>query len=348
MEIIANKIYQIIKDYRNDDGIFLTKNDILLWAKQFGEDAEFMLNEIHHILPQVYISKQKAKQLLNKHIRKLISDYRYNHHTEFLMDTEFIDIQQNFKSQKAILDLINEVLLEQFGETYKTYLTYPKKNFAYFDDILATGGTIGKDLINWLRLTDLQGIENFKKIENNTYRLSINLFAVHVWGKEMQRFRIKKEFDDVISKNIKWYWDIEIQNHLKFDKQTLNIAIPTEEQPRNIKLYLASLTALKYEDYAYRKLNEPINEVFFTSSINRIRYENILLQKGLEIINMIKGEIKPNIRPLGLINPNYKTYGLGTHFFTWRNIPNNSPLVFWWQVFGHQWKPLFPVANRGN
>lgn len=107
------------------------------------------------------------------------------------------------------------------------------------------------------------------------------------------------------------------------------------------------MTATKYEDYAYRKDENPAKENFFTSPENRIIYENILLQKGISIIEMIKSPVKPNLRPLGLINPNYKTYGLGTHFFTWRNIPNNSPLVFWWQVEGHNWQPLFPVSNRG-
>jgi hypothetical protein len=63
---------------------------------------------------------------------------------------------------------------------------------------------------------------------------------------------------------------------------------------------------------------------------------------------MIQSDVRPNIRPLGLINPTYRTFGLGTHFFTWRNIPNNSPLVFWWEVPGHNWIPLFPVMNRGT
>lgn len=127
----------------------------------------------------------------------------------------------------------------------------------------------------------------------------------------------------------------------------MNIAFPTDEQPANVKSYLANLNAEKYEDYAYRRANTPANEGFFTSPENRIIYENILLQKGISIIDMIRGEVRPNLRPLGLINPSYKTFGLGTHFFTWRNIPNNSPLVFWWEVHGHDWQPLFPVANRG-
>ena len=175
----------------------------------------------------------------------------------------------------------------------------------------------------------------------------MNLFCLHTWGHSFQRFRLKKEFEDRIDAKIYWLYDYKVENHAKWNDQSLNIAFPIEEQPPNVKAYLANLTASKYEDYAYRKSHNPVNEIFFTSSENRIIYENLILQKGISIIEMIQGEKKPNLRPLGLINPNYKTFGLGTHFFTWRNIPNNSPLVFWWEVQGHNWLPLFPVVNRG-
>lgn len=44
MEEFAQKIYEVIKDYRNEDGIKISPNDICEWGCQFGEDAEFMLN----------------------------------------------------------------------------------------------------------------------------------------------------------------------------------------------------------------------------------------------------------------------------------------------------------------
>lgn len=347
MKEIADKILETIKDYRNDDGIYLDSDYIINWGKQFNEDAEFVLNEISEIIPKVYVSKEKAKEYVDQHIQALLKDFKYNNISQFLIDTEFLDLQLPHKSQPAILNILETLLNEKYDESYVKYKTYPKINFIYLDDILASGSTIGNHLVTWLKETNSEGVSNSDNILNDNYRLSINLFCLHNWGHSFQKFRLMKEFEDKIDRKIFWYWNYRIENHAKWNNQSLNVAFPTDEQPTNVKSYLANLEAPKYEDYAYRKSNQPAAESFFTSAENRIRYENIILQKGISIIEMIQNEIKPNIRPLGLINPSYKTFGLGTHFFTWRNIPNNSPLVFWWGVAGHDWIPLFPVANRG-
>ena len=55
-----NQIYETIKDYRNDDGIYINKDHIQEWANQFGDDAEFVLKEFAHIVKQVYISKKEG------------------------------------------------------------------------------------------------------------------------------------------------------------------------------------------------------------------------------------------------------------------------------------------------
>ncbi len=64
MKAVADKLLETIKDYRNDDGLFLDSDHIINWVNQFGEHAEFILNEISHIIPQVYVSKEKAKIFL--------------------------------------------------------------------------------------------------------------------------------------------------------------------------------------------------------------------------------------------------------------------------------------------
>ncbi|MFD2938523.1 phosphoribosyltransferase-like protein [Flavobacterium notoginsengisoli] len=347
MKEIADKILETIKDYRNDDGFFLDSEYILNWGKQFGEDAEFVLNEFSEIIPKVYVSKERAKIFIDEHIQALIKEFNCSSISQFLIDTEFLDLQLPYKSQPAILNILETLLNEKYGESYIKYKTYPKVNYVYFDDILASGSTIGKHLVNWLGEKNSENISNIENVLKDNYRLSVNLFGLHNWGQAFQEYRLMKTFEDKIKRKITWYHNYEIQNHAKLNNQLLNVAFPTDEQPTNVKSYLANLNADKYEDYAYRKPNLPAVESFFTSAENRVRYENIILQKGISIIEMIQSEIKPNIRPLGLINPSYKTFGLGTHFFTWRNIPNNSPLVFWWGVAGHDWIPLFPVANRG-
>lgn len=347
MKSAADKILETIKDYRNDDGIFLDSEHILNWANQFGDNSEFILSEMSHILPQVYISKEKAKDFIDKHIEVLLREFGYTNLIDLLINTEFLDMQEPHKSQSAILSILESFLNEKYGESYLKYKTYPKVNFVYFDDILASGSTIGRHMVQWLESENSDGVKNVDNVLNGNYRLSVNLFCCHTWGHSFQKYRLINTFGDKIDKRISWFWNLQIQNHAKWNNQSLNIAFPISEQPANVKSYLANLTAEKYEDYAYRKEGTPSTEGFFTSPENRIIYENILLQKGILIIDMIKGEVRPNLRPLGLINPSYKTFGLGTHFFTWRNIPNNSPLVFWWEVHGHDWQPLFPVANRG-
>ncbi len=346
MEQQAGKLHEIIKDYRNDDGIYISIDDIVLWAKQFNDDGEFILTELNHIIPKVYLSKEKAKKCIESHINNLIKDLSYTSAIAFVTDTKFLDIQPEHKSQKAILNLLTEILKEKFNIDLSDFNSFPKKNYVYFDDVLATGGTISKQLMDWLKISD-NGLTNAEHILKSSKRLSVNLFCQHSWGRSFQSFRLKKEFGDDIDYKIKWYFNYEIQNHVKWNKQNLNNAIPIKNQPPNVTTYLANLSASKYEDYTFRKDSEPLKELLFTNPENRIKYENIILQKGIQIIDMINKPVSENIRPLGLINPHYKTLGLGTHFFTWRNIPNNSPLVFWWQVPGHNWKPLFPVKGRG-
>lgn len=349
MEVLAKNILYHIQDYRNNDNIQLTVPHILLWAEQFGADASFMLAELNHLIPKTYLSKKNAKKYLHQHILHLLRDYQYTQLNVFLADTHFLEMQAEGKSQKVLLQLLEEVLQTEYGESYRHYLDYPKKNFVYLDDILATGSTIGWHLIQWLSEKGADGKENFVKIIQNKYNLSIHLFCLHSWGHALKLYHIQKHFEPAVGivDKIKWYCDfLPVQNKVVGFDKLLNVAVPTVEQPPRIKAYLASLAAMKHEKYAYRK--PYLNEMFFSSAMNRIRYENILLSKGIELIERIKGVVKPNVRPLGLINPDYKTFGLGTHFFTWRNIPNNCPLVFWWDVAGHDWRPLFPTHRGDN
>ena len=348
MEELAESIYEVIKDYRNHDNVFITQKDIIEWAEQFEDEGILVLTELNKIITETYVSRDKAKEFVHEHIREYLKLYNYSNITTFLIDTEFIDIQQSHKSQPAILNLLEEVLLEQFKESYLKYKEFPKINYIYFDDILASGSTIGRDIVTFLNKMDSSDKMFDKKIQDNEIKLSISIFCMHTWGFEFQKYRIQKEFNEKVMKKINWFWNYEIQNHAKFNNQKLNIAKPVKSNNVKINGYLENLSATKYEDYAYRKSSTPTIENFFTSADNRMKFENVLTEKGIDIINMIEGEVKINIRPLGLINPQYKIFGLGTHFFTWRNIPNNTPLVYWWEVKGHNWKPLFSVTNRGN
>lgn len=90
----------------------------------------------------------------------------------------------------------------------------------------------------------------------------------------------------------------------------------------------------------YRNPERPTNEQFFTSKENRDRFEKIILKKSIEIYNRSEKLLsEPRPKPLGYGLYTDISLGFGALIFTWRNVPFNVPLVFWYS--GHGWLPLF-------
>jgi hypothetical protein len=92
------------------------------------------------------------------------------------------------------------------------------------------------------------------------------------------------------------------------------------------------------EDEVFRPEDRPSAETFFSSPKARDQFERAITVKGLELLNRVTAP-KPNLRPLGYVLPSHNTLGFGALAFTWRNVPNTTPLVFWYDAPG--WTPLF-------
>ncbi len=339
MEPRIAKILNVIRDYRNDDDIYLTDNDIAEWADQFGNDRDFVLDEFGHIISQIYLSKKETIEYLETVLEALRRLYKYATVDDMLRETAFLNMQPAGKSQDVLLKMLNGIVVKHTGHELNDYDCYTKSHYVYVDDVLATGGTIGKDLRLWLEKDT-----NADDVRNNKKTILVVLVCSHTFGESITRYMITQRFN-LKMEQIPIGSFYKIENHLKFDlnNQKLNIAIPLPTQSQRVHEYLNNLpeTANKYHDYTFRPPGFPKKEVFFTSPDNRDRYERIILEKGLDIIDNTQTP-GLNLRPLGMVNPKYHTLGLGTHFFTWRNVPNNAPLVYWWSVSGHNWKPLFP------
>lgn len=348
IDALVEQIYSKIKDFRKDEGVQITRDGIHEWAEQFGEDAEFMLSETYNIIEKTYLSKEEAVVFYRNYIKEHLTRYKYSDVVSYLKDVCYLRLQPAGKSQNVIVDMVEDIICSDYGLNVADFAYYPKKLFIYFDDVLVTGGTLGRDLADWINQDNRLAELNSHKI-----RLEVSLIVNHCLGRHLMVYKLGRfQCPGLNTSNIQIRHYYEIENHLKlpyvYGGQNLNaVAIPVKEKmsPEAIK-YWEELDADRHLEYAFRPENRPAKEEYFTSAENRIRYERILVEKGLYIINQIQGEVKRNIRPLGLIFPSYKTLGVGTLFFTWRNVPNNSPLVFWWEVPGHNWKPLFP-AKRG-
>ena len=335
-DVYAQKIYDVVKGYRNDDGIQITQSSILDWASQFGTDSNFMLMEVAHLMPKIYYSKDRVIDYLRQVIDFYQKHYEYADWDSFLKELKLLRLQSDGKSQPVLLDLLDNLVFGKIQKHLSDYDAFPKKHYLYVDDILATGGTIGSHICKWL--LENNHVEQLKK---KVITLQIAVICEHTLGWSLQQYRIEKTVDTDITKYIEIGRCMEVQNNLRMNAPLLNAAIPIRDfVSKDVLVYYENLNADKNKHQAFRQQGTPVKENFFTSCDDRIKYEDILLNKGLEIINMTAMP-SANVRPLGLLSPQHKMLGLGTHFITWRNIPNNCPLVFWWDVPEHNWKPLF-------
>jgi hypothetical protein len=348
MHQIAEDILAIISDYHNYRAFQFTNEHIIKWVNQFDEgDRIFILQELLHLLKQgIYISESKAKQLLIARIESLSIKYKYTKPVIFLANAQILSLQGVDKSQTVIVRLLDEALQAKYSIGIAQCGTVSNKFTLYFDDVLATGGTLYKDINTWLLQMDNLNKTNLDKVITDETILLICHFCSH--NANTTLWRLKEGFKkDKLLKKIHCFCDYEVQNHLNFLNQRFNFAYPIVSNDEAVATYFNSLPhyAHKNGNKAFRVFNEPKKETFFSSPDNRIRFENILLTKGIELLKNADS-VKDNHRPLGATIPSYKIMGTGTLFFTWRNISNTTPIVFWWGA--SNWFPLFPLFKRGN
>jgi hypothetical protein len=347
---IAQDIVDVIGDYHNDQDFHFTSTHVIDWVNQFdAADRQFILEEFRHVLNQdIYVSKAKAAELLRKSLIGMSQHFKYGTVQEFLFDSKFLNLQPAPKSQGELLIILEEILEQDHNLMIAQCGVNNPKNFVYYDDLLATGGTISRITNGWLSSNHQNGQPNFTLVNKGQIRFIICVFCSHSWGiqtcKWLWKFKLN---NDEIMKSVKVFSHYVIENQVGVPSERLNLPYPLSSQPQNVKDYLRELpaTADRHESKALRTAIQPAAETFFSSSGNRVRFENILLQKGIEILGRVADKNKAH-RPLGATFPSYRTFGTGTLYFTWRNISNTTPIVFWWQ--GHSWHGLFPLRNRGG
>lgn len=346
MDNLAIEIAQILDDYHSYvEGFKFTPEHVLKWIEQFEEDErEFILTEFLHLLKQgIYISEKRGRELLIEGIEQMASKSKSV--PEFLSNVEFLHLQAEEKSQSVLLKCLDEELNKKYGMGLKQCGTKSKKIAIYIDDIIASGNTVYTDLKKWLAIVNQDGETNYTKIIGKTKYVAVFAYCIHNWQKIEQRLIF--DFDSKIVGKIFFKAYHTIENHRFNYNQRLNFAFPINTNNPLALKYVESLkNAERHPTVAFRKNNQPKNESFFSTADNRIRFENVLLQEGIKLLNKrLNVKMWDSHRPMGETNPSFKILGTGTLFFTWRNISNTCPIVFWWKYGG--WYELFPLFNRG-
>jgi hypothetical protein len=228
------------------------------------------------------------------------------------------------------------------------------KYYIYIDDVLCTGDTLFKGLANntesskgFFHKTHINGKTNLDIFLENEAKLLLGFFCLH----EKNIHKVIKRFEyglkRIIPIHYSWNKGLEIDNNLtgnsKFNFFILsesNRSDKVKECEQQIKGKLNTSNYYNEEDFYYRPNDVPDKENLYSSRQNRERYERIISEICIDIYNSsegLKNHIRP--RPLGYGLSLENSLGFGTLFFTWRNAPYNSPLIFW---YGHNgWHPLF-------
>lgn len=350
MDELADKIVEIIKDYRQDDGIEINRDHVKRWVHQFnGADQEFLLSELLHILPKSYVSTQDAIETLESVFEYLREKYGYETIAELISNSHFLNCQDAQKSQSILLKFLDETAQNKYGKSIFECGIEDAKKWIYFDDVLASGGVFRKDFKG-----KLDSFTSEKYIESSINTICI-FFFLHSWGLANSKFIITKEYGKELTKTIDFHRCFPIDNNPRINyfnpNPDLNHIFPKESKEgvdflNELEDKLDLTYEMSKEEFAFRPDDRPTTEEFYSSPENRDRYEQIVLSKGLEIFNQIEQLNAKGTRPLGFTPPSYKTLGAGSHAFTWRNISNTCPLVFWWEA--NDWLPLFSVQNRGQ
>lgn len=316
-------IATIIEDYQSGILAAPTSAHVERWVCQFPEEVQLsILVEMEHVLGKTYFSKKRVRKFMKSLIHH--DGWTGGDADVFWRQVNFLNLQPRGNSQRDLISLFDgklqkelEFSIAQCGQGNK---------FIYLDDGLFSGGRLGVDLKDWITNIAPQNAE-----------LYIAAIAIHTQGHYFTEKSLK-EANDESGKNIsiKWVRSILIEDGL-FKIDTSDVLRPTGPgDGPSVAAYVASLG--KEQKWRTGTSVGPLK--FFSSNQGRVLLEQEFLKMGVDIRNACPN-FNPYQRPLG--NTTMKTIGFGTMFATYRNCPNNAPLVLW---AGDPWYPLLRRATN--
>ena len=254
-----------------------------------------------------------------------------------------------------MLSLFNELIQDQYGLSLKDCGKVSKKYSIYIDDILCTGLTLISNITEWSEKPFTPEKLNKQAVADGSTVLVFAYLFIHKKNYFKKKAEMRHKISSEISNKHKMYRGVEIENGIEQNSK-IDLICPIEnEQPQRVIDYKNEIIEMvdnyteKYKSVSpeefFRQASQPTTEKFFTSAQNRMVVENAFLQKGIEILQNANPNNR-NMRSLGYSIPSLKNFGFGALCFTWRNVPNNAPLVFWYS--GGGFTPLFKVSRGGN
>ena len=335
-------IANIISDYRPKMDIPpRTSEDVKKWVDQFDQlDRLPILEEMAHILERMYFSEARVRKFIRHNVvscPKLTG----GNPAAFWRNTEVLCLQhENSNSQRDMLKLFDEELRATCGYG-REECKGDGKNFVYLDDGIFSGNQAVKDIANWLKNNE----------QAADFTLHIVVIGLHDGGQSWICKRLKQlslPWEKIEFKALTTIpcWR---KKGNKPDKSGVLWPCRWPDDDPAVKKWLLRAPAdhkwlLKVQEHhdKYDVLRpKGQNPDFFKSESGRDILEQAFLRKGADLYCRPTTRTE-SFRPLGA--QALTGWGFGSLFVTYRNCPNNCPLVWWDTSDG--WLPLFPRRHR--
>lgn len=344
---LLESLAETIADYRQGEISPITPTHVERWIRQFdAADRLIILAEMVIIMKRLYFSRVRVKDCIRSFLKEIITDRPL----AVLPYVSFLHLQPLRSSQEAMLELVDEILREEYDFPIARTGTEQIHTYIYVDDGIYTGNRLRYNLL------DGEGSSGWVSNYSSTRcRLFVYTIACHSEGVDYVRRYIK---GPASNKQIKLQRmkALEINNN-RIQGNGVEV-LWAERMPNEplVDTYVSHLHKLfphmEYKGDFYRDTTIPAEEKLFSSPEARQVVERAFLKKGIQIINFY-GHSAPSMRPLGFMK--LPSLGFGTLFVTYRNIANNCPLVLWWGEPGYLethplgiWYPLFPRRTNAR
>jgi len=336
MNTLAAEIAAKIADYRTGEIIQPNREHVLRWVGQFDAPMQAeLLVETRHFLSRLYVSKTLIEQFII-HLSTNVELTGGNPVT-FWSGVGFLDLQYRSQSQRDMLALLSDALHDRFSLNCDRRVS-TNARYIYIDDAIFTGNQVLSDLRRWIEHENISDCD-----------VHLVFIGIHKSGFWYARKKLKQI---VHSRNIRLHWwrMVEIEDWKKPENvASVSVLWPTHApDDKYVQRWLAACPDDRERFNPRPHPEQVVPNVNFASENGRELLEQAFLQRGAYIASLPQhGD--PHMRPLGyhgLSGP-----GFGTLLSTYRNCPNNSPLVLWWghPDAGHplnQWYPLLPRRTR--
>lgn len=303
-----SKIAEMISDYEGN----MSNNEehVDKWIAQFNhDDRDFMARMTYTLLVKGYHNINDYMKLLT-FVGDVLSHY------------VFLDIQEKGDSQHDMINMLNAYKVGCGGKPVSVN-DYTQSHYIYMDDIIFTGDRALTDLKKWI-----------KHDAPDTCELRIISLCSHssaVYRLTNDLIKIIRESDKQINLSIFSYFH-PYENRL-IRRDCSDVLWPMAGG------YVIPDSIINRKDIGKKRFigldknglstdrTGFLPSRTFDNEADRNRFERICCDKGFHLISLCENPSN-KLRPIG-----YKKYpglGFGGTLFTYRNCPNNTPLIFWW------------------